>query len=38
LQAAHVMALALVLVSVLALTLVLAFDRQSQRNRMEIGA
>jgi molybdate transport system permease protein len=38
LQAAHVMALALVLVSVLALTLVLAFDRQSQRNRMETGA
>ena len=38
LQAAHVMALALVVVSVLALTLVLAFDRQSQRNRMETGA
>jgi molybdate transport system permease protein len=35
LQAAHVMALALVVASVLALTLVLAFDRQSQRNRME---
>jgi molybdate transport system permease protein len=38
LQAAHVMALALVVASVLALTLVLAFDRQSQRNRMETGA
>jgi molybdate transport system permease protein len=33
LQGAHVMALALVAVSVLALTLVLAFDRQSQRSR-----
>jgi molybdate transport system permease protein len=34
LQSAHIMALALVAVSVLALTLVLAFDRQTQRQRV----